>query len=207
MLFEPTPSSANPEEKAEFWDLYDENGKFVRTMQRGRGYVPNGLYHITVEIIATDRKGNMLVTQRSLSKKRDAGFWEFPAGSVLSNEDPEDAAARELYEETGLRAVKLQKIHGARIPGMYRIAYLATIPDLCNQKVRLQEGETMDYRFVSVLQWHQMIASGQYSSSRLRMYTQRFYQAIEKCVGIKEAIPQEKDTPKRIFRGVKFGGD
>lgn len=207
MVYEPTQQLHNTQENAEYWDLFDADGNFVRTMQRGHGFVPPELYHITVEIIATDRKGHMLVTQRSLSKKRDAGFWEFPAGSVLSKEKPEDAALRELFEETGLQPETLHKFHMVRVPGLQRIAYLATIPDLCQKTIRLQEGETMDYRFVSVLQWHQMISSGLYSSSRLKLYTQRFYEGIEKYVGLLEELPKADSTSKKVIRGVHFGGD
>lgn len=204
---ETIPKTQSEGQNAEYWDLFDKDGNFVRTMQRGRGFVPPELYHVTVEIIATDRKGHMLVTRRALSKKRDAGYWEFPAGSVLANEKPEAAALRELYEETGLRPESITKFHVARIPGLQRIAYLATIPNLCQETVRLQEGETMGYQYVTVLQWHQMISSGFYSSSRLRLYTKAFYQGVEQYVGVLDELPKASSKPKHVIRSVKFGGE
>ena len=39
-----------------------------------------------------------------LERRRPAGFWQSVTGSLKRHEDPRLAAARELYEETGLRA-------------------------------------------------------------------------------------------------------
>lgn len=40
-----------------------------------------------------------------------AGYWEFPGGKVLPDEDPADAAVRECCEETGL-AVRIVGVLG-----------------------------------------------------------------------------------------------
>lgn len=39
---------------------------------------------------------------------RGAGHWEFPGGALRKGEAPLQAAARELWEETGLRALALR---------------------------------------------------------------------------------------------------
>jgi 8-oxo-dGTP pyrophosphatase MutT (NUDIX family) len=39
-----------------------------------------------------------------LEERADDGFWDFPGGSIEFNEKAEDAAKRELFEETHLQA-------------------------------------------------------------------------------------------------------
>lgn len=198
-----TESNAAPE----YWDLYDRKGNFVRTMRRGEGFVPPELYHITVEVIATDFKGHILVTQRSMEKRRDGGFWEFPAGSVLSGEQPHDAALRELREETGLKPERLRKFHKSLIPGMLRIAYFAEVPNLCNAAIQLQKGETMAYRVITIPQWYELMSGRQFSVSRMKSYTEKFFSAVEANVGVCEppTVSQETPAKQKTFQKVKFG--
>jgi len=44
----------------------------------------------------------VLLAQRPKGKNL-AGFWEFPGGKIETNERPEQALARELYEELGIK--------------------------------------------------------------------------------------------------------
>jgi len=40
-------------------------------------------------------------------KRKDDGYWDIPGGSIEFNEAASDAAKRELYEETGLKAKEI----------------------------------------------------------------------------------------------------
>jgi len=59
------------------------------------------------------KKGKILMLKRSGRNKMYAGHWQFPEGGVEFGETPEEALARELREETGLR-VKRAKLLGVR---------------------------------------------------------------------------------------------
>jgi len=43
-----------------------------------------------------------------LEERSDDGYWDFPGGSIEFNEKAEDAAKRELFEETGLSAKRFE---------------------------------------------------------------------------------------------------
>lgn len=47
------------------------------------------------------RKGEYLLMKRS-SETSSTGYWNFPAGRIEDDEEPGEAALRELEEETGL---------------------------------------------------------------------------------------------------------
>jgi 8-oxo-dGTP diphosphatase len=57
---------------------------------------------VAVGLVARD--GRYLVRQRPVGTPL-AGSWEFPGGKCLPGEAPEEAAARECREETGLAVV------------------------------------------------------------------------------------------------------
>ncbi|MBW9110897.1 NUDIX hydrolase [Microbacterium ureisolvens] len=87
----------------ELWDLIDAAGAPVgRTHRRGDPRFPAGLFHVVASVCVVRGDGLVLLTRRAAGK--DWGLtWEFPAGSALTGESSEQAAVRELQEETGVR--------------------------------------------------------------------------------------------------------
>jgi len=51
-------------------------------------------------------KGLVLLGRRSKNCNNLAGHWSMPCGMINAGENPEDAAKREFFEETGVRAQK-----------------------------------------------------------------------------------------------------
>ncbi len=67
---------------------------------------------VTVDAVVFDISGGppkVLLIKRGNEPFK--GQWAFPGGFVGMDEELEDAAARELAEETGLRGVKLQQFY------------------------------------------------------------------------------------------------
>ena len=138
----------------EIWDLYDREGNRTgKTWERGFGnykQIPDGYYHMVVDILVQHVDGNFLLTKRDMSKDVYPGYWEASAGgSAIAGEEPLEAAKRELYEETGLKASKLELVsHTFREPSHSMFySYLATV-DTDKDSVILQKGETVDYKWV-----------------------------------------------------------
>ena len=76
-----------------------------------------------VVILPIDSKGNILLV-RQFRHAVDRQLLELPAGSIDPGETPEEAAARELREETGYKPGKLERLGGFYAAPGYCTEYL-----------------------------------------------------------------------------------
>ncbi len=91
-----------------------------------------------------------------LQKRRDNGYWDYPAGSMELGESFEECARREVYEETGLICGKLEyftdlsgKDYYYEYPNGDK-AYIAGILYLCRDytgEMKIQESEVITQEF------------------------------------------------------------
>lgn len=171
----------------EHWDLYDSQHRYIGVIRRGMK-IPDGYYHVAVEVIPTDMRGHMLITRRSFEKKRGPGKYEFPAGSVIAGEKPTDAAVRELREETGLVPESLLPLQKKTVGSLQRLIYIAVIPDLLTQEITLQEHETIDYKIVTMDEWLDMKQYGYMENDRIRLYSAEMLEFLAKNIGKAEDV-------------------
>jgi ADP-ribose pyrophosphatase len=177
----------------ELWDLYDREGKKTgKTWEREFGnykQIPEGYYHLVVDILVQHKDGTYLLTKRSMTKDVYPGFWEASAGgSAVTGEEPLEAAKRELYEETGLTAVSLELVSQTfRDPSHSMFySYLAVV-DADKDSVVLQEGETDEYKWVDKSEFLEYVES----ENSIKTHNNRYTDLIEK-------IREESNTENHL---------
>ena len=134
----------------ELWDAYDREGNRLGfDLVRGEP-LPEGVWHMVAEIYAVTLDGRVLVTRRHPDKIW-GGLWEITGGGVVKGETPLQAAVRELREETGIVATDLTQVGTVIDPEIQRAIYVEflCVTDWDKEAVTLQEGETVDFRWVS----------------------------------------------------------
>ena len=133
----------------EIWDAYLPNGTLAGCdLVRGQP-IPEGLRHLVSEILVRHIDGDYLLMQRDPRKPNYGGYFEATAGgSALKGEDAYFCAKRELREETGIDAGALTNIgHFVSHNTIYGI--FLCITDCDKNSVKLQEGETVSYKWIS----------------------------------------------------------
>lgn len=76
-------------------------GEYMMDMRGRVGHIP--LIQCGASVIVENEKGEILLQRRT-----DNGLWAYSGGAVELYEQVEDAARRELWEETGLEAHSLE---------------------------------------------------------------------------------------------------
>lgn len=64
--------------------------------------------------IVFDSRGQVLLVQSSSIKNPKINYWGFPKGHIDPGEKSTDAAIREVFEETGIKAEVVEKIGDSR---------------------------------------------------------------------------------------------
>ncbi len=98
--------------------------------------------------------------------------WEITGGSIVTGETPVEGAARELSEETGilqtLENFREIYVHVDKIRHCIYHCYLTCIPK--EVPVKLQMGETMDYRFLDFTEFNKLVLSDRFVLSEQSRY-------------------------------------
>ncbi len=161
----------------ELFDAYDEHG-YALGYELVRGdVIPIGVYHKIVQIYTLDQSNRVLITQRHPSK-HFGYYWEITAGSVIKGEDELYAAIRELYEETGIciASNNLQLIKSYLGQNSIWFSYIHKV-NMEEQKIKLAQEETIDYRFIPIEEFYHMIDTKQFPKPFLdhfMVYQKRF---------------------------------
>lgn len=160
----------------EIWDGYRLDGTLAGVdIVRGEP-IPRGLYFMMVEILVRHVDGDYLLMHRDPKKKAFPGYMEATAGgAALKGENPLTAALRELKEETGITAQKLEHLAFIPYPKARAICHQFTCTtDCAKDSITLQEGETVGYKWVSESEFIEFINSGKMIPTQKERYTPYF---------------------------------
>lgn len=136
----------------ELWDGY--NSKFEKIegltlIREEEDKIPEGVYHLVNHILVKHTDGTYLLMKRDPTKPAYPNMWEATAGgSALQGESALESAFRELREETGIVADSLEELDWSLGRSSIHCRYLC-LTDCSKDSIKLQEGETCDYRWVT----------------------------------------------------------
>ena len=133
------------------------------TLSDGRSALREVVEHGEVAaIVPIDADGNVILVRQYRLPAREA-LLEIPAGGVDEGESTEDAAQRELQEETGYRAVRLERLGGFYVsPGYcteFIQVFLAT--DLVEDPIEGDPDEAISLQRMSLLEAVRLIETGE----------------------------------------------
>lgn len=153
----------------ELWDGYFKDGSKAN-ITLIRGYrIPKGLYHLVSEVLVRHADGSYLLMKRDASKPTYPGFYEASAGgSAIKGEDKLTCAKRELKEETGISAGKLEQITRVANDETRTIYFVFLCETDCDKNsVTLQPGETTEYMWVSPKEFREYARAGKIAEGNL----------------------------------------
>ncbi len=167
----------------EIWDAYDREGNKLGFDLVRDETVPEGVFHIVVEIYTITDKKEVLITQRH----EDKGWglkWEITGGSILKGETPEQGAVRELREETGIvvPVSDLNPVYSLiykKVPAIFKCFIVFVNKE--DTAIRLQDGETVDYRYLPYDEFKTFIQTEEYVPSineRFQLHKELFDKMI-----------------------------
>lgn len=133
----------------ELCDLYDACGcPTGQTIVRGNP-VPSGCYRLVTGILCMHQDGSVLIVKRHPNKRTHPNLYEASAsGGVHAGETAEQAARRELAEETGIHCGQVLPLYEDRDAERLYRGFL-TVVDCDKSGVRLQKEEAVDYRWAT----------------------------------------------------------
>lgn len=138
-------------------DIYDKNrNRTGRVHKRGTPW-RFGEYGLVVCVWIYDGNGKLLLTKRA-PEKSFGGTWENTGGAARAGENSLEAIAREVFEETGIRAdMSAFALLGATTRRRLHFDHYCLKSAVAVEDIILQPGETVDADWFSFEEVHTLI--------------------------------------------------
>jgi len=151
----------------ELFDELDENGWFTgRTVERHHAHTV-GAWHRALSLYIVNKRGQVLLQKRSITKKTWGGCWDAPvAGHVDAGELGLACVIREAHEELGIKInpdeiryiccrrsdMKTDKLHDRHFN-----EYYVAFKNLDASKLKLEPGEVDEVKWVDFADFKRMV--------------------------------------------------
>ena len=144
----------------ELWDVYDINkNKTGKIAERGVTKLQNGEYHIAVEAVIINHKGDILISKRAAYKKYGL-MWELNGGSILKGETSIEGMIRELKEELGITVISEDAIFFKEVRREREESYIKELwlfrKDIEIEEITFPDGESIEAKWVTIDQFVDM---------------------------------------------------
>ena len=104
-------------------------------------------------------------------------LWEIPAGKLNAGEDPKEAAGRELEEEAGIRAGKIELLYAVYPSPGYNneVIYIYEATEGVQVDCHLDEDEFLEVEYVPVEKVKEMLKSGEIKDGKTIIALQHYF--------------------------------
>lgn len=138
-------------------EVLDEAGNVVRIAPRSEVFTRN-LWHRTTFVLVRSTSGSVLAHQRAFTKRLGPGRWDLGFGGACDvGEEWPEAAARELYEEAGIRT-PLRELAPYRWDGDGSREVGRLYDTVCDGPFSFQADEVETARFVALEELDRFVA-------------------------------------------------
>lgn len=148
----------------EYWDLYTRERQKTGELHIRGEQMPPGKYHLVVQVLLFNARGELLIQQRHKDKIGWPGLWDFSAaGSALAGDSSVDAAIREVQEELGVTLTPEELSPAMTLYGdCFFVDIYLVDRELEISALRLQETEVQAVRWVSEEEILRMVETGEF---------------------------------------------
>lgn len=201
----------------EKWRLYTEKLEKTNIYVSKGESIPEGFYHMAVEIWIINSDGDLLLVKRSKMKKFHPNEWECIGGSAINDETFLEAAIREICEEIGIKisSDELEEC-GYEVRTKHIVMTYFLYKNMQLEDIRISKNEIESVKWYNVYEFEQLIKSKAFVKFLIRRYQKyikdRVYEIIltKKPLSIQNLATRKKEliSPKRGLpdTGARFDG-
>lgn len=138
----------------EIIEIFSENNEIKIGEQEREFAHDNNLWHREVAVWVINDKNEILIQKRSANKRHSPNKYSICAGHIDIGETPEDAAVRELCEETGIKVNKNELIYIDTFKNKnennyhYKYTYFIETTKTIKE-MKMQEEEVSELRYIT----------------------------------------------------------